>query len=134
MNLTIIQLEFNRGTIPEILRFKDVFERNFYHNHLSKYETKCHIHNGKTIWKFNIFFPKIQDLFLSKFPLFFIKNFLPTKISSHPDWLHGSFLDTGKHSRTLMKMVTLHALISIIIWHIHTIKFLPIVHSHRLAT
>ena len=32
--------------ILEILRFQNVFERKFYHNNLSKYETKCHIHNG----------------------------------------------------------------------------------------
>ena len=53
---------------------------------------------GKKSEIFNIFFPKVQDLFLSKFPLFFIKNFLPTKISSHSDWPDGGFLDMGHYS------------------------------------
>ena len=65
INLLVINLYSRNFEIP------NVFERKFNQNHLSKYETKCHIHKKSEI--FNIFFPKIQDLFLSKFPLFSLK-------------------------------------------------------------
>ena len=73
---------------------------------------------GKKSEMFNIFFPKTQDLFLSKFPLFSLK------ISSHPDWPDGGFLDMGhQYNSELLISKTSHLYMLTAIWHYH--RFLP---------